>query len=152
MASKQLQPGDPWSRSYAGRGRKVRTSDCRKCVIMSGLLAAGVPAAVTTAICDRMWLTVARRRQYLYSEGNGATHLYAIRRGKWKLVVGSTSCPACTEPMLFDLEADLAETDDRSRHEPQVLDELLGAFRAWNASVARSRSVESRCGQRSVLV
>jgi CRP/FNR family transcriptional regulator len=33
-----------------------------------------------------MWLNRARRRQILFSEGNGATHLYAIRSGKVKIL------------------------------------------------------------------
>lgn len=38
-----------------------------------------------------MWLHRARRRQTLYVEGNGATHLYAIRSGKVKLVKTDSS-------------------------------------------------------------
>ena len=68
------------------RGRKVRTSDCRNCLLLSSLREGGVPASTIKAICDSMWLNRARRRQILYIEGNGATHLYAIRSGKVKLV------------------------------------------------------------------
>lgn len=68
------------------RGRKVRTADCARCVIMSSLRDAGVQASTIQTICESMWLNRARRRQILYSEGNGATHLYAIRSGKVKLL------------------------------------------------------------------
>jgi len=77
--------GIPASRG-GGPIRKARTSDCEHCVLLSSLRAEGVPAATCQAICDRMWLNRARRRQILYSEGNGATHLYAIRSGRVKLV------------------------------------------------------------------
>lgn len=68
------------------RGRKLRTADCRKCVIMASLRAAGVPPATIQASCEGMWLNRAQRRQLIYSEGNGATHLYAIRKGKVKIL------------------------------------------------------------------
>lgn len=67
-------------------GRKVRTSDCRSCVIWSGLIGAGLPAASAAAFCDRMWLNHVRKGQTLYLEGNRATHLYALRKGTVKLV------------------------------------------------------------------
>ena len=92
------------------RGKKVRTADCRKCVIMSSLHAAGLPASTIQASCERMWLNHARRKQVLYSEGNGATHLYAIRRGKVKILKidarGRSSVTAILEAGdLFGFEA-----------------------------------------------
>jgi len=69
----------------APRRRKVRTADCRNCLLMSSLRDGGVPASTVQAICDRMWLNQGRKNQILYAEGNGATHLYAIRSGKVKL-------------------------------------------------------------------
>ena len=68
------------------RRRKTRTADCKRCVIMSSLRAHGVPAPTIQSVCDRMWLNHVRRKQTLFVEGNGATHLYAIRSGKVKLV------------------------------------------------------------------
>ena len=65
--------------------RKTRTADCARCVIMTSLHRNGVPGATIQAVCDRMWLNHVRRKQMLYAEGNGATHLYAIRSGKVKL-------------------------------------------------------------------
>ena len=68
------------------RRRKTRTADCKRCVIMASLRANGVPAETIEGVCNRMWLNRVRRRQVLFVEGNGATHLYAIRSGKVKLV------------------------------------------------------------------
>lgn len=67
-------------------GRKVRTSDCSKCVIMKSLRAAALPASTAQAVCERMRLNLVRRRQILYTEGNEASRLYAIRSGRIKLV------------------------------------------------------------------
>jgi CRP/FNR family transcriptional regulator len=53
---------------------------------MSSLREAQVRPATIHAICDSMWLNRARRGQILYCEGNGATHLYAIRTGRVKLL------------------------------------------------------------------
>ena len=52
---------------------------------------AGVPASTIQQVCDQMWLNRARPKQVLYVEGNGATHLYAIRSGKVKLVKTDSS-------------------------------------------------------------
>jgi len=68
------------------RPLKVRTEDCRECLFLNSLQDAGVPGSTVTALCERMWLNRARRGQILYTEGNGATHLYAIRTGRVKLV------------------------------------------------------------------
>lgn len=64
---------------------KVRTADCRRCVIWNGLHEARLPERTIRAICDRMWLNRMRRRQILFAEGNRATYLYAIRSGRVKL-------------------------------------------------------------------
>ena len=82
--SRERQAGRSPSRSR--RGPKVRTADCRKCLFLKSLQDAGVPASTVLALCERMWLNHARRGQILYTEGNGATHLYAIRKGRVKLV------------------------------------------------------------------
>ena len=74
------------STTGARQPAKVRTSDCRDCLFLNSLQDGGVPASTVTALCERMWLNRARRGQILYTEGNGATHLYAIRRGRVKLV------------------------------------------------------------------
>ena len=79
-----LRPQPP-APSEAPRG-KTRTSDCRRCLLLHSLQDGGVPASTVHAICERMRLNRARRKQILYSEGNGATHLYALRSGRVKLV------------------------------------------------------------------
>jgi len=78
----RAQPPAP---SDAKRG-KVHTSDCRRCLLLHSLQDGGVPASTIHAICERMWLNRVRCKQILYTEGNGATHLYALRRGRVKLL------------------------------------------------------------------
>jgi CRP-like cAMP-binding protein len=77
---------------------------------MKSLVAAGIPRATITEISRRMWLNTARRRQILYAEGNRATHLYAVRSGRVKLVKldagGREHIVAVHEPgELFGFEA-----------------------------------------------
>lgn len=57
-----------------------------------------------------MWLNRAKKTQVIYSEGNGATHLYAIRKGKVKILkVGVSGRPRLTAVLesgdLFGFEA-----------------------------------------------
>ena len=66
-------------------GRKPRTSDCASCVILAGLREVGLPASTVGQLCQRLWLTRARRRQILFLEGNRATHVFALRKGRVKL-------------------------------------------------------------------
>lgn len=66
-------------------GQKVRTHDCRDCRIWNSLTGSGMPVRSIQALCDRMWLHVARKGQVLYLEGNQATHLYAVRSGSVRL-------------------------------------------------------------------
>ena len=77
--------GQPPGPSDATR-RKVHTSDCRHCLLLHSLQDGGVPASTIHAICERMRLNRVRCKQILYTEGNGATHLYALRSGRVKLV------------------------------------------------------------------
>jgi CRP/FNR family transcriptional regulator len=81
----EMLPANPPDPSDAPRG-KTRTSDCRHCLLLHSLQEGGVPALTVHAICERMWLNRVRRKQILYTEGNGATHLYALRSGRVKLV------------------------------------------------------------------
>ncbi len=69
-----------------GPGRKVRTADCGQCKIWDSLIRAGLPRASVRAICERMWLNLAKKGQTLYLEGNRASHLFALRRGTVKLI------------------------------------------------------------------
>ena len=80
VAPRSRRPG-----SKQGGGRKTRTSDCQRCVILRSLQHASLPATTVDAICDRMWLNRVRRRQVLYTEGNQATHVYTLRSGMVKL-------------------------------------------------------------------
>jgi CRP/FNR family transcriptional regulator len=66
--------------------RKARAEDCRQCLLLKSLRSGGLPGPVIAGICDNMWLNSARSKQVLYTEGNGATHLYALRSGRVKLV------------------------------------------------------------------
>lgn len=86
-------PAKPHARSArqsrgggAARPSKQRTADCANCVLLKSLGEFGLPASTIQAVCDRMWLNRVRRGQVLYTEGNGATHFYAIRSGRVKLV------------------------------------------------------------------
>lgn len=79
-----LRPQPP-APSEAPRGKR-RTSDCRHCLLLHSLQDGGVSASTVHAICERMWLNRVRRKQILYTEGNGATHLYALRSGRVKLL------------------------------------------------------------------
>jgi CRP-like cAMP-binding protein len=90
--------------------RKVHTSDCRHCLLLQSLHEGGVPAPTIHAICERMWLNRVRRKQILYTEGNGATHLYALRSGRVKLVRVDSSGRAHVAALLgpgdlFGIEA-----------------------------------------------
>lgn len=71
--------------SLAATGRKPRSEDCRRCLVLRGLQEAGLPAATIGSLCERLWLTRARRRQLLFLEGNRATHLFVLRSGRVKL-------------------------------------------------------------------
>ena len=57
----------------------------------------------------------------------GANH--AVRKGHWKLVTmgGQTG--------LYDLAADVSETEDLSQTKPEVFDELKQAFQRWDAQM-----------------
>jgi len=46
---------------------------------------AGLPPVTVSTLCERLWLTRARRRQLLFMEGNRGTHLFILRSGRVKL-------------------------------------------------------------------
>jgi len=77
--------------SGPSRRRKLRTANCASCVILASLREAGLARASIQAICESMWLHHVDRRRVLYCEGNGATHLFAIRSGRVKLVKSYTT-------------------------------------------------------------
>ena len=72
---------------------------------------------------------------------------FGYRHGKWKYVHGSASCAdlACSEPMLFDLQADPTETKDIKLEHPLVFEEIKANYTAWFASVQKSYNEENKC-------
>ena len=78
-------PPPPSPALPSSRG-KARTADCARCAILRGLRDAEVPSSDLARMCGSLWLSRARRRQILFYEGNRATHLYALRSGRVKLV------------------------------------------------------------------
>lgn len=81
---------------------------------------------------------VSKKKAFYYYQD---THLQAVRSGKWKLHVARTKNPrwgsrwdnhikpedviAFPKPMLFDLEADIAESTDLASANPEVVTRLL---------------------------
>lgn len=74
-------------------------------------------------------------------------HGFAFRYGYWKFVHGSQYCNQenCTRPQLFNLSADLGESHDLSDVYPDILQDMVTRFAAFNNSVQNSRTVESMC-------
>ncbi|MFC7620735.1 sulfatase [Microlunatus sp. GCM10028923] len=67
----------------------------------------------------------------------------AVRRGRWKLVIDPSErlgTPSVPGRLLFDLEADPAERQDRSGDRPEVLAELSAAAADWSADLDRWRA------------
>jgi len=77
-----------WSGESVSRRteRKALSADCEHCLLLKSLRAAKCTAETTSALCQRMWLSRVKRRQILYSEGNRAVQLFALRSGAVKLV------------------------------------------------------------------
>jgi arylsulfatase A-like enzyme len=76
---------------------------------------------------------------FLIGKNNAAPHetLYwrfgeqwAIRKGDWKLVASRIDK---NTPRLINLATDIAEANDLSAKEPEKLNELTAAWKAWNA-------------------
>ena len=55
---------------------------------------------------------------------------WAIRKGRWKLLADKGG------PELYDIEADVSESRDLASSEPEVVRELLAAYRAWREGLA----------------
>jgi arylsulfatase A-like enzyme len=66
---------------------------------------------------------------------------WAIRRGKWKLLSNRGSIE------LYDLEADIGETKDLARQEPELVKELTKIFKEWRGKMAPQ--IKRRRRQRS---
>ena len=71
----------------------------------------------------------------------------AIRKGDWKLVrydatldtpgARSTAGAKATPPRLYNLARDVSETHDLAAENPEKVKELLAAYEAWDAQLAR---------------
>jgi len=55
---------------------------------------------------------------------------WAARRGTWKLVGSEGENPA-----LYNLDQDVGETANRAAEKPEVVKELLSAFKDWEEDV-----------------
>jgi len=93
-----------------------------------------------------------------YLEGNLTGHPHkllfwrrgvaaAVRSGPWKLI-RSESNPT----LLFDLDRDLAETDDLSLQHPAVVEELLGALELWERSLEPPKWKEGEKWERNQIL
>ena len=56
----------------------------------------------------------------------------AVRAGRWKLVHQRAKEGA---PMLFDLEADIAESTDLAAQQTEVVERLLALLDAWESEL-----------------
>lgn len=65
------------------------------------------------------------RERLFWRTGGGAK--FAVREGDWKLVGGESATP-----QLFNLAADIGESNDRAAAEPAVLARLQQAYADWN--------------------
>jgi arylsulfatase A-like enzyme len=73
----------------------------------------------------------------------------ALRTDRWKLILPMArdaaghsqpdvyGRPRRSDPLLFDLKADLAERHNQAAERPDKLEEMLGTLNAWRAEMAR---------------
>ncbi len=61
---------------------------------------------------------------------DGGADQWAVRAGKWKLVYRGGSLG------LYDLEADIGETDNVAERNPQIVDRLKRTYAAWKKQMA----------------
>lgn len=80
------------------------------------------------------------------------TKQVGFRYGKWKLVHGTASCSQndCEEPLLYNLELDVAEARNVAQQNPEILHAITANFTVWLASVMHSREVEQGCPKLSL--
>jgi hypothetical protein len=57
---------------------------------------------------------------------------WAVRRGPWKLVGGEDRV------QLFNLDDDVDESEDLSAQRPELVQELLASYKAWEQDVDKS--------------
>lgn len=74
--------------------------------------------------------------------GGGST--YAVREGSWKLV-----CPKDGQPALYDLSKDIGESEDLAAARPEKLEELLKAYRGWDAELIQPIFQSPRSGKKA---
>ena len=60
---------------------------------------------------------------------------FAVRRGPWKLIKTEGR-----ETELFNLEEDLAESNDRASTNPEMKQQLLNSYGVWVGEMKRSAS------------
>lgn len=56
---------------------------------------------------------------------------WAVRRGPWKLVCGEEG-----RMMLFNLDDDIAEQKNLVKERPDLVEQLLAAYKHWEGVVA----------------
>jgi arylsulfatase A-like enzyme len=90
---------------------------------------------------------------YLKGRKNGKPHKYlfwrlwrvaAVRRDNWKLIRVaedplSENRKNLLEPMLFNIEKDIAETQNLAQRHPEITTELLTALENWEKQLAQPR-------------
>lgn len=64
---------------------KRRTPDCRSCLFLGSMRAAGLPSATIDAVCGRMRLRRVPRRSVVHRQGDRAGSLFALRTGRAKV-------------------------------------------------------------------
>ncbi len=79
-----------------------------------------------------------------------STGVFAIRSGKWKLILGPGSGPPDgTKPHLYDLDADLGETNDLAADHPDEVKRLTACWRSSSPTGGAPRARGRRTTWRS---
>jgi len=104
-------------------------------LLPTALAAAGIPVPADTVLDGKNILPalkgeVNKVRDHMFWSSGGIQGKWAVRSGKWKLV------GLKDQVELFDLEADLGETNDLSKKHPETVAELTRLYDAWLAEMA----------------
>ena len=108
--------------------------------ILPTVLAAASAAAPADRILDGRNILPALRgeaeqvHQHMFWSSGGESGKWAVRSGKWKLVAEKDRLE------LFDLEADIGETNDLAAKLPEKVAELAKLYDAWLAEMAAPAS------------